>query len=84
MVIKLEGLAPLIADHPPANSTTDTDTHPISKIGHNMVNLGTSLFFNNSQITAVRRKKVPIPNCVITNLGYDIPNWRYVVPLLNI
>ena len=31
--------APLLADPPPANSTTDTDQHPISDIIDTIVNL---------------------------------------------
>ena len=33
IINKLDGVAPLVADPPCANSTTDTDTHPLSDVG---------------------------------------------------
>ena len=33
---KLDGVAQLVADRPPDNSTFDIDIHPLSDIGHSM------------------------------------------------
>ena len=38
--IKFYGVAPLVADPPPAKSNTDTDTNLLSDIGHTVVDQG--------------------------------------------
>ena len=50
------GVIWLVADHPPAESITDTDTHPISDIGDTMVTLDFSC------INTLRKMKTQVVN----------------------